>query len=291
MTHSSPETDVAVVSIGIPTYNRPVGLRRTLDCMLAQTYGALEILVSDNASPDEEVAKVCREYAERDLRIRVFRQSNGLGIVGNFQFVLAAATGTYFMWAADDDEWEPNFVEACVGQLEQGAITAMTASILHLRQTGEKLHQLAPRLNLEMSRYAASVAFLMRPYPSMMYGVHRRAEILDCLDDPRWFDYYDCYFVLKLLLRGPAVVLPQALFVAGVDAPQYVIKPMGKILRFAPFFNALMAALDAAALSTTERWRLKALALLTTARMMLSYQRSRLAATAASRSDDVRSTI
>lgn len=287
MNRTSPQTNAPLVSVGIPTYNRPEGLRRTLDCILAQTYGALEIIISDNASPGDAVAQVCQEYADRDSRVRYVRQTDGLGIAGNFQFVLGAATGIYFMWAADDDEWEPRFIETCVGQLEQGAIVAMTASSLHLRYTGERLHPVVPYLSLGMSRYETARAFLMRPYPSMMYGVHRRKEILACLDDLRWFDFYDCYFVFKLLLRGPAVVLPEALFVAGVDAPWYVIKPMDKTLRFAPFFTAVMAALDAADLSVAERWWLKAVALLTTARLMMSYARSRLAAVAANRRDGV----
>ena len=33
-----------LVSVGIPTYNRPEGLRQTLDCITFQTYKNLEII-------------------------------------------------------------------------------------------------------------------------------------------------------------------------------------------------------------------------------------------------------
>jgi glycosyltransferase involved in cell wall biosynthesis len=42
-----------LVSIGLPTYNRPAGLKRALDCIIAQKYLAVEIIVSDNCSNKE----------------------------------------------------------------------------------------------------------------------------------------------------------------------------------------------------------------------------------------------
>jgi glycosyltransferase involved in cell wall biosynthesis len=279
MTRSCADTDAILVSIGIPTYNRPDGLRRTLNCLLEQSHRHLEIIVSDNASTDDGVRQVCREFAGRDARVRVFHQPVGLGIVMNFRFVLMQASGDCFMWAADDDEWDPRFVEVCLAKLRQGAVTAMTTSTLYLRHQGKRAVQSAPRLELGMSRYAAVAAFLLRPYPNMIYGLHRRQDLLDCIDEPPWFDYYDCYLVLKLLLRGPGVVVQEPLFVAGVDAPEYEVKPMASRLRFAPFFDAVTAEFDQAGLRPDERWRLKALALLATIRFALSYWRGRVTAT------------
>jgi glycosyltransferase involved in cell wall biosynthesis len=56
-----------LVSVGIPCYNRPEGLKRTLECITGQTYKNLEIIVSDNCSPDPEVERVGREYASRNI--------------------------------------------------------------------------------------------------------------------------------------------------------------------------------------------------------------------------------
>lgn len=100
-----------LVSVGIPTYNRPEGLRRTLGCIIQQTYKNLEIIVSDNCSSNPEVEKVVNEFIKKDLRIRYFRQSENFGPGNNFNFLLENATGEYFMWAADDDEWEWDFIE------------------------------------------------------------------------------------------------------------------------------------------------------------------------------------
>jgi glycosyltransferase involved in cell wall biosynthesis len=99
-----------LVSVGIPTYNRPEGLRRTLQCITGQTYENLEIIVSDNCSPGPETEDVVREFVLRDSRIKYFRQEENQGPTFNLKFVLEKANGEYFMWAADDDEWESHFV-------------------------------------------------------------------------------------------------------------------------------------------------------------------------------------
>src|ERR1700722_11490914 len=100
---SSPEKESSdgkspLVSVGIPTYNRADGLRRTLRDICRQTYSNLEIIVSDNASPGEETEAVIREFADTDPRIKYYRQSSNKGAIANFRFVLANSTGEYFMW-------------------------------------------------------------------------------------------------------------------------------------------------------------------------------------------------
>ena len=107
-----------LVSVGIPAYNRPEGLRRTLECMTQQTYSNLEIIVSDNCSPIREIETIVQKFMENDSRIQYFRQEENKGVNFNFQFVLEMATGKYFMWAADDDAWEQSYISCMVEALE-----------------------------------------------------------------------------------------------------------------------------------------------------------------------------
>ena len=108
-----------LVSVGIPTYNRPDGLRRTLECITGQTYQNLEIIVSDNCSPGPDNETVIWEFMARDRRIQYYRQGENKGLIFNFKFVLEKATGEYFMWAADDDIWDPPYIEALLGPLSK----------------------------------------------------------------------------------------------------------------------------------------------------------------------------
>ena len=107
-----------LVTVGIPTYNRPEGVERTLACITKQTYTNLEIIISDNCSDRPEVLLILKRYAEQDARITYYVQEKNLSIVPNFQFLLEKAVGEYFMWAADDDNWDNNFIEVCVNGLD-----------------------------------------------------------------------------------------------------------------------------------------------------------------------------
>lgn len=106
-THKPP---IPKVSIGMPVYNGEKYIQEALDSLLAQTFTDFELIISDNASTDA-TDKICREYTERDNRIRYVRQKQNLGANSNFQFVFDQAVGEYFMWAAADDVWGKYFIE------------------------------------------------------------------------------------------------------------------------------------------------------------------------------------
>ena len=74
------------LSIGMPVYNAERYLAEALDGFLAQTFQDFEINVSDNASSDR-TAEICRSFAERDPRIRYFRNGKNLGAIPNFNRV------------------------------------------------------------------------------------------------------------------------------------------------------------------------------------------------------------
>jgi glycosyltransferase involved in cell wall biosynthesis len=107
-----------LVTIAIPTYNRADSfLPVVLDAALAQTWPRLEILVGNNASTDG-TAELLASY--RDPRIRVLNHGRNLGANGNFNSLLEAARGDWFLLFHDDDMIDPDFVETCMGALEHG---------------------------------------------------------------------------------------------------------------------------------------------------------------------------
>ena len=106
--------DFPLVSIGLPCYNRPEGLEKALICFTEQSYINIEIIVSENNSPNEKVESIIKKYSEKDKRIIPFKQSENQGGFFNFKFVLEQARGKYFMWASDDDYWENTLVEKAV---------------------------------------------------------------------------------------------------------------------------------------------------------------------------------
>ena len=63
------------VSIIIPAYNCEDFLAETLDSVLHQTHSNWECLIVDDGSTDKTM-QVAESYANRDTRIRCYRQRN-----------------------------------------------------------------------------------------------------------------------------------------------------------------------------------------------------------------------
>ncbi|MEZ5445128.1 MAG: glycosyltransferase family A protein [Gammaproteobacteria bacterium] len=107
----------ALVTIGIPTFNRARLLARAIDSALAQSHKAIEVVICDNASTDD-TDEVCRAYVEKDARVKYYRNPKNIGGTSNFAEVLRHASGDCFMWLGDDDRIDMNYVEECVQHLE-----------------------------------------------------------------------------------------------------------------------------------------------------------------------------
>jgi glycosyltransferase domain-containing protein len=102
------------VTIGMPVYNRPLLLKRAIQAVLRQTHKNIEIVVSNNCSPDGGVDAVVKEQMKTDARIRYYYQQTALPVIDNFLFVLEKARGEYFMWLADDDWIDDDYIEKCL---------------------------------------------------------------------------------------------------------------------------------------------------------------------------------
>jgi len=113
-----------LVSIGVPSYNRPEMLKKTLDGILKQSYKNLEIIVNDNCSPDPTVDQMIRNYAEKDNRIQYFRQEENNGPFFSMPFLYHKFSGKYFMWVCDDDYFiSDNLIEELVKQAPDNILT------------------------------------------------------------------------------------------------------------------------------------------------------------------------
>ena len=99
-----------LISVCVPTYNASKYLRECLDSILAQTFTDFELLIVDNQSSDETLS-IVKEYAERDLRIRVIRNKRNIGAVPNFNRCLELAQGEWIKYVFADDFIAPDCLE------------------------------------------------------------------------------------------------------------------------------------------------------------------------------------
>ena len=104
-----------LVTVAIPTFNRADLVEQCVRSVMEQTYPNIEILVSDNASSDETLKRLS---AIDDKRLRVVTSQTNVGAIGNFNKCIDEARGDYFVLAADDNFYRPQFVEKCVRLIE-----------------------------------------------------------------------------------------------------------------------------------------------------------------------------
>ena len=158
-------TDTPLVSIGVPSYNRPQLLDRLLSQLLAQTYPRIEIIVSDNCSSAPEVFRVAQACSERDSRVRAFRQAENVGALANHDFVRSHARGKYFLWAHDDDEFPPNYIDVCVRYLEANASAVLVGPSCDRYLNGEYWLSYENCSTLGRSKYERLRELMSDAYP------------------------------------------------------------------------------------------------------------------------------
>jgi methionine biosynthesis protein MetW len=116
---SRPLNEGPQISVILPVYDTPLELlRKTIDSVLAQTYGNWQLCIADDASPEVSLRLLLDRYCAQDSRIRVFyREQNG-HISANTNSALALAEGEYVCFLDHDDELAPNALYEIVAALQ-----------------------------------------------------------------------------------------------------------------------------------------------------------------------------
>jgi glycosyltransferase involved in cell wall biosynthesis len=99
-----------LISVCIPVYNGALYLQQAIESVLAQTYTHLEIVVADDGSTDSSIA-IIEAYQQKDNRIKLYKNPQNLGLVGNWINCVEKAAGKWIQFLFQDDYMETNCVE------------------------------------------------------------------------------------------------------------------------------------------------------------------------------------
>ncbi|NBC25933.1 MAG: glycosyltransferase [Bacteroidetes bacterium] len=128
-----------LVSIVIPTYNRPEHLERALESALRQTYENLEIIVVDDGS--ELNLKL---FEKTYPSVRFLKNKTNRGPCYSRNRGLKASNGEYINFLDDDDELYPNKIKLQVEKFlesDDPNLGMVTCHLLDRRSGKEKLVQ------------------------------------------------------------------------------------------------------------------------------------------------------
>ena len=102
-----------LVSICIPTYNRPTQLKRMLESIDTIKVDDIDIVISENCSPKQkETREVVEEYKKtHPYEVHYFENERNLGYDKNIRAAVARATGRFCVFFSDDDMAMPGALD------------------------------------------------------------------------------------------------------------------------------------------------------------------------------------
>lgn len=104
-----------LISVIIPVYKTEKYINRCLESVTNQTYRNLEIIIVDDASPDN-CPEICDEWAKKDSRIIVLHTENK-GVANARNTALKIASGDFIGFVDSDDYIEPDMYEQLINTL------------------------------------------------------------------------------------------------------------------------------------------------------------------------------
>lgn len=125
-----------MISIVIPTYNREQILPRTLDSIVAQTYGEWECIIVDDGSHDGSM-DVAAQYSKKNSRFKVLSNIFHKGAQGARNTGILAAEGEWICLFDSDDLMYPDYLEKMAAAIDDKTDVVVCKALIRNAQTGK----------------------------------------------------------------------------------------------------------------------------------------------------------
>jgi len=178
-----------LVSVVIPVYNVARYIEEAIHSVLQQTFTGFEIIVVDDASPDNSIELV---NAINDSRIKIISQANR-GLAGARNTGIRHAKGEFIAFLDSDDYWQPEKLAQHIKLMQHNTHCGVSFSAsLFVDENSQSLNKIqAP---LKQADYTASDIFCRNPIGNGSAPVIRK-DILEKIafntDDKPDTQYFD----------------------------------------------------------------------------------------------------
>lgn len=131
-----------LVSVIVPTFNRPDYLKLTLQSVVQQTYDNIEIIVVDDGTPGDKNALLCNDFTN----VTYIKINNSGSPCKPRNEGIKKSNGKYLAFLDDDDIWEPLRLELMVKILEENSEFGLVHCYCKLiDKNGNDLNQIVGR--------------------------------------------------------------------------------------------------------------------------------------------------
>ena len=129
-----------LVSVVVPVYRHQPYLRAALASILALEYKPLEIIIQDDASPDDAfdvIKQVVAAYTGPHT-LHIGKNDSNLSM-GNYNALMEKASGTYIVAAHDDDIQYPDRINRIVDAFLKHDVSMVTSNAIRITADGAVL--------------------------------------------------------------------------------------------------------------------------------------------------------
>ena len=150
-----------LVSVAVVTYNSSKTVVETLDSIYNQTYPNLELIISDDCSPDNTV-EICRDWIElhkdRFTRTVLLTADKNTGVSANMNRGADACEGEWVKDIAGDDVLIPDCVETYVDYIREHPDAVVVFAIVEVFGGDEETREsIEERYSMEKEFFSWSI--------------------------------------------------------------------------------------------------------------------------------------
>ncbi len=203
------------VTLCVPTIGRIEFLDATRRSIERQSHKNLEILVLDNASP-ENARPLFNRWAEEDSRVRVLRVDDRLPMFTNFNRGVHEATGEYIAYCHDDDVLREDFIARSIEVLDRypsAGFSGCNYAYINLNDAVTSVRERLHKTELWTGRRYIRALMLSGRNPLTLQSVVFRAGILKAhpFDQEISLNWGDLVMLMRLAERSDVAIIAETL--------------------------------------------------------------------------------
>ena len=137
-----------LVSVIMPVYNAERTMRKSIESVLQQTMGQLELILIDDASRDGS-ASIIEGFARNDVRVKSIRQPVNAGVAEARNVGMRAASGTHIALLDSDDWWHPRKLELQLDRMKETQTMVSYTAYQRVAEDGRLLSRVDPPVQVD----------------------------------------------------------------------------------------------------------------------------------------------
>jgi glycosyltransferase involved in cell wall biosynthesis len=156
------------ISVIVPVYTVEKYIERCIRSILNQTFQDFEIIVVNDATPDNSM-EIVQKYAKSDSRIKVFENSLNMGPMWTRRESYRRAVGDYFVFVDSDDYLPENALEILYNTITEEKVDIVAGSFQAVSKKG-KGHIVRPKLSYGTDLVSVYKSLLRSELPHSLWG-------------------------------------------------------------------------------------------------------------------------